>query len=159
MIGLSLSITPSELGVALGIAFTDRLGAVTNAIIANPIKTMRLTGCPPYSSMRVQLKRLHVYFSLPARRHRKNGIEAGRSGFLLSPERELERPPAVPLMERTRLDCASAPHQFLGYGGVYPGPAGDQKECDGPLDMSPDLRPHFPQLRESARMSTATQPA
>jgi hypothetical protein len=44
MIGLSLSVTPSELGVALGIAFTDRLGAVANAIIANPIKTMRLTG-------------------------------------------------------------------------------------------------------------------
>jgi hypothetical protein len=47
MIVLSLSVMPSELGVALGIAFTDRLGAVTNAIIANPIKTMRLTWCPP----------------------------------------------------------------------------------------------------------------
>ena len=44
MMGLSLSVMPSELGVAFGIAFTDRLGAVANAIIANPIKTMRLTG-------------------------------------------------------------------------------------------------------------------
>jgi hypothetical protein len=58
MIGLSLSVTPSELGVALGIAFTDRLGTVANAIIANRIKTMRLTGCPPISSMRVQPKLL-----------------------------------------------------------------------------------------------------
>ena len=62
MIGLSLSVTPSELGVALGIAFTDRLGAVANAIIANPIKTMRLTGMSSCFLDGVQPKLLALVF-------------------------------------------------------------------------------------------------
>src|SRR3981081_260344 len=88
MIGLSLSVTPSELGVALGIAFTDRLGAVANAIIANPIKTMRLTGGSSCFLGAGSAK-------ITARRTlEERGLKP--SPRSLSPKRELERPPAVP---------------------------------------------------------------
>src|SRR3981081_545146 len=96
MIGLSLSVTPSELGVALGIAFTDRLGAVANAIIANPIKTMRLTGV---SSCFLGAGSAKITARRPLE---ERGLKP--SPRSLSPKRELERRPAVPARERVQPD-------------------------------------------------------